>query len=469
MGRDNNYNIIMELCMQIIEYIERVEKRLGRRVGVGFVGLGISNIALLDALYPMRARIALRQDTHIDSALIEKYQPYRVYAGGHIYDDIDEDILFLSPSVRRDIEPLESAEARGCILTSDAELFLSDTAGVYLVTGSDGKSTTATIARALLGQKLDTGLCGNIGTPFAKVGSHERYIAEISSFQAMYITGDIERAVLTSLSPNHLNWHSTLEEYKEAKLALIRRAGYSAVSSDTEMCRDYLSGAHPDTIYSVKYDCNYLKTSYTAKNYITVDGDNILLSGEPIASLGGRRFLRYNLANLLGAISLCLGEIDRGDIGRIIENMPSLRHRAELIHTRCGIDFINSSIDTTPERTRTTLTALDRPVSIIIGGRGKGLSITPVIQTLAKYAVRISLYGEAGAEYYRELIGSPLLCSIPCRLFEAFDDAAEYAIEGGTPDVAVLLSPMATGYGEFRDFAERGEHFIRLIKGKYNS
>lgn len=453
--------------MHIREYIEKERVRLGRMPRLGFLGLGVSNTALIEAVCDMHLDITLRQNSPIDRAYIAGYAPSRIFEGERALDMIDEDILILSPSVRRDSASLLSAKERGTILTSDIELFLADAEGVYAVTGSSGKSTTATIAHRLIAKEQDTAICGNIGTPFMTVGEHRKYIAEISSFQAMYIDTPTERAVLTSLSPNHLDWHTSLSEYTDAKLNLVRRAAYSAMSADDELCREYLSVASADSIYSIKYDYAYLRSRYKAKNYITLEGDNILLSGDPIARLGSVRPLWYNIANLLGAIALTLGDFTQDGLGAVIEDMPCLRHRAELFYTHRGVDYINSSIDTTPERTEATLTAIDRRVSIIIGGRGKGLSIKPLIPTLARYAVRISLYGEAGAEYYPDLAVSEALSGIPCQLFEKFDDATEHAIEGATEGVAVLLSPAATGYGEFKSFAERGEHFMQFIKEKY--
>lgn len=453
--------------MHIREYIERECIRRGRMPRLGFFGLGVSNIALIEAVCDMHLDITLRQNSKIDRVYSARYAPSRIFECERATDMIDEDILILSPSVRRDSVPLLCAVERGTTLTSDIELFLEDAQGVYAVTGSSGKSTTTTIAHRLIERGQDAAICGNIGIPFSTSGKHRKYIAEISSFQAMYIDTPTERAVLTSLSPNHLDWHTSLSEYTGAKLDLLSRAAYSAVSADDELCREYLSGASADSIYSIRYDYAYLRARYKAKNYITLEGDNILLSGEPIASLGGVRPLWYNIANLLGAIALTLGDFSPDDLDAVIKDMPTLRHRAEIFYTRCGVDYINSSIDTTPERTEATLTALGRRVSIIIGGRGKGLSILPLIPTLARYAVRISLYGEAGAEYYPDLTTSEALSGIPCQLFEKFDDATEYATEAVPEGVAVLLSPAATGYGEFRNFAERGEHFIRYIKEKY--
>ncbi len=449
--------------MQIGEYLEKEEKRRGSTLSVGFLGVGLTNRALLTALLGRGYKITLRQTAPIErEGLAPQAKVARIYEGKAALDNIDEDILFLSPSVRRDGPELSAAVARGTVLTSDAELFFLDAKGVYAVTGSSGKSTTANIAAHLLGYKYDTALVGNIGIPFTAAPRSERYVAELSSFQLMYLDTPPDRAIITSLSPNHLDWHKDLGEYIGAKTSLIRRAPYSVMSADDELCREYLSAHGADTVYSVRLGLDELKRGFKAKNYITLAESKILLSGEPILDVGGR-LLSHNIANLMGAIGLCHGEYTEAALADTLENMPALPHRIELFLTEGGVDYINSSIDTTPERTRTTLLALGRRVRLILGGRGKGLSILPIVPALVEYAEGISLYGEAGREYYGELCSSGILDTTPCRLFEHFDEAAEDAAERALCGEAVLLSPAATGYGEFRSFAERGEHFKEWV------
>lgn len=478
--------------MQISEYLRESEARLGRRPTIGALGVGISNLALLAALSGEEYEITLRDQRKINlSALPEGLKIKRIYEGAEAFLDINEDILLLSPSLRRDAPELLKAAERGSVLTSDAELFFRDAKGVFAVSGSSGKSTTASIAASLLRKKYDTALVGNIGIPFAEAGAHERYIAELSSFQLMYLQAPTERAVITSLAHNHLDWHRDLEEYISTKLALLERAEYSTMSADDALCLAYLTGHSVSTVYSVRHSLDELRRISRAENYITLDRGHILLSGEPILVLPDN-ILSYNIANLMGAIGLCRGEYTAEGLSEVAAALPTLPHRAELFYSFGGIDYINSSIDTTPERTRVTLEALGRRVRLILGGKGKGLSILPILPTLEKYAKGIYLYGEAGREFYEEL--SPLwdITLAPCRLFSRFAEAAEaaradaYLSKGVTEAGAhlpkgateagayltkeaedycetVLLSPAATGYGEFRSFAERGDFFKRYI------
>jgi UDP-N-acetylmuramoylalanine--D-glutamate ligase len=131
------------------------------------------------------------------------------------------------------------------------------------------------------------------------------------------------------------------------------------------------------------------------------------------------------------------------------------------------VDYVNSSIDTTPDRTRATLEGLDRRVTLLVGGRGKGLSFDPMKDTLIKYANRIVAYGEISKEICEWLDTDPALSKIPHVRFEVFTDVLEYADSCVTKGDTLLLSPAATAYGEFTSFAERGRIFKEYLRNKH--
>ena len=136
--------------------------------------------------------------------------------------------------------------------------------------------------------------------------------------------------------------------------------------------------------------------------------------------------------------------------------------RCEVVGIVDGVKYINSSIDTSPARMAATLTALGTEVAIIIGGRGKGLSILPYLDVIRKYARKIAFYGEAGREFKEEL--SSVGVTIPSRWSDGFDDAFHYARRGLGLGETILLSPAATSYGEFQNYKERGERFRLLVR-----
>ena len=146
-------------------------------------------------------------------------------------------------------------------------------------------------------------------------------------------------------------------------------------------------------------------------------------------------------------------------VGDTVSSFGGLAHRCEACGSVKGISFINSSIDTTPSRTRATLEALARPVHLILGGRGKGLSPEPMTETIKKYAKSVAVYGEVREEFFSYLkeVG------IYAITHEKFDDAVFTAYSKARPGEVVLLSPAATAYGEFLNFEERGDRFRHLV------
>ena len=456
--------------MRLSDFLRKFERDRGRKPRIGFIGLGISNRALLEdaAGYPMTLRGSARIDQLPPSKL---YPELTVHTGERALEDIEEDILLLSPSVRRDAPELIRAAMRGVVFTSDAELFFLDNSEhTYAVSGSDGKSTTATMMHLLLKEKHPRAeLLGNIGTPFADSCS-DVAVAELSSFQLEYMRPRVRSAVLTPITENHLDWHADLDEYLEAKLNLFAHAGRRVCTPDTPLSALITEGCTCDVIYSARFSLSELSRHYAADHYMTLEEGYVMLDGQMLlpVSICGRRE-PHNIHNLMGAVGATLGDCSREHILSVAASFRGLEHRIERFLSVAGADFINSSIDTTPSRTARTLTSLDRPVRLILGGRGKRLSLVPCFEPILRYATRISLYGDAGKEYYPVLKKRGITELIECQLFERLAEATEHATTDLCEGDTVLLSPAATGYGEFRDFADRGRFFKKYILDKYKT
>ena len=453
--------------MRITDMMRSLEAELGRAPRIGFVGVGKSTLSLLNAMPPLR--VSLRSDSKICATLPRGIEGYEIHEGASYLDGIYEDILFLSPSVRRDNPTLVDAVRRGTRLSSDAELFFEDcNIPIYAVSGSDGKSTTSTLAWRLLSQKHpDVGLVGNIGKPFADIGNAKRAVAELSSFQLNYFRPSIRAALITGITPNHLNWHSSFDEYALAKLKLLTAAERSVISPDTSRTKAAAEASRHSAVYSILYSERELRKAYSADEYFCIENGYIKRNGEPLIAVADcMRKERHNLHNLMGAMALTWGEYSSEHLLSVAGSFRGLEHRCEIFHTWCGVDFINSSIDTTPARTRATLSSLGRRVRIILGGRSKGVPLGECLPVLSEYAERISLYGEAAEEYFEAIISGGA-STVNCARFDKFDAAVDYATEGISKGDTVLLSPAATGYGEFASFAERGRHFKDYIVNKY--
>ncbi len=430
---------------------------------LGFFGLGKSNLSLMETL-PHGTHIVLRSDKAIDRAKIPKnITPQKIYEGKSALDDISEDVLILSPSVRRDRPELAAAQERGVILTSDCELFFERAnAQVLGVSGSSGKSTTATLSHLALGGDVHgIKLVGNVGVPMLNSISEGAtgYVAELSSFMLEYYTPKLRRYALTNITPNHLDFHGTFEKYKEAKLRPLHLCDEGIICADD----DVLSKERYESlfgVYSIRHDIRELATKYRAELYLTLEGGYICRNGERLLHTDTlKRRDGYMLQNMMCSMALVDGIAKRDTMLSAMRGFSNLAHRCDTVYSVGGVDFIDSSIDTTPERCATTLTSLGRRVVLLLGGRGKGLSYGVMLPPVLKYVRFAVLFGEEGEKFFSLLTGK-----IGCVVCKNFKEAVKLAMSVAEPGDAVLLSPACTSYDEFSSFEERGETFRSIVR-----
>lgn len=425
---------------------------------VGFFGLGASNSSLLSNLPLEKCDITLRSDRPICKSEIPiGIRVNRLFTGKNSCAQIDEDILFFSPSVRRDRPELLAAERRGTIFTSDAELFFKrNRTPVLAVTGSDGKSTTATLIDLLLKSGgHDSLLIGNIGEPMykKKAETHDLFVAELSSFMLTYLKPSVTAACITNITPNHLDWHKGYEEYKMTKLSIGEKA--ERLILPDELAENI--GA--EGIISIKIPLRQLIKTYKAELYITVENKYILKNGEKIIDISTvNRREAHNIKNLMMAIAMTDGLVGSEEIRDVATSFHGLPHRCELFFSKDGVDYIDSSIDSSPARTVQTLKSLNRSVVIILGGRGKGLDYIELEPAIKRYAKKVIITGENAEEIYGAVSNSA-----DTEIVADFDEAVirgkYYSRSVGT----LLLSPASTSFDRFKNYAERGEKFKEIV------
>ena len=428
---------------------------------VGFFGLGLSSTALLECLPLKNCRVTIRSDSDISwSAIPCGARIERIYAGNSAYSDINEDIIIFSPSVRRDRPELIKARERGTIFTSDAELFFERVSKpVYAVTGSDGKSTTATLTSLLLtAGGIDNALIGNIGRPMLpSLNKYEAYVTELSSFMLSYARSKATRGCITNITPNHLDWHKSFEEYKKTKISLAKTCEELIITDGlTE-----IKGAYG--IVSDEKSFDLLKDEYKAEIYITLKNGYINRNGQKIIKISdiGRRE-KHNIKNAMMAIAMTDGKVRTEKIKEVLGNFGGLQHRCELVMRTERAEYYNSSIDSTPKRTAMTLESLGKPCVLILGGRSKGLDFGELIPSIQDFAKRVIITGENSKEIYNAIQN---YCD--CEIINSFEEAvtvgAKFAEEIGT----LLLSPASTSYDLFHSYAERGDRFKAILLKLY--
>ncbi len=438
----------------------------GKKINhIGFFGLGKSNLALLQYILSLSRdiKITVRQDAPLTERITQIAPSASIRTGREARQNFSEDIIFLSPTVRRDEPALEEAKRKGIYLSSDVELFFELDLGLHFgITGSDGKSTTTALTASILTESgIPASPAGNYGIPLASViGRNKATVVELSSFQLMYTSPRLLRACITNITENHLNWHKGYTEYISAKENILKNARNAVYDFDSPDLCALMRGREVFAVSSVCKTEKALRASVKAENYLTLSGDYILLNGEKYISLQGAvRREEYNIRNYMSALAMSLGLHKREAAERAIRGFGGLMHRAETVYSADGIEYINSSIDTSPERTEKTLGSLSGRIAIILAGRTKGQSYDKLIPLIKQKCVGAVIMGELS-----EII-SKSFGDFPAFIAEDMSSAVKYArallVHGGK----MLFSPSATSFDAYNSFEERGADFVSHVKG----
>ena len=434
---------------------------------IGFYGFGKSTRGMLEwfrANYP-DLEFTLRTDSTKGIKYDDATNVFsRVLTGADAGCDFFEDILFLSPSVKRE-RFLEFKY--NTVFSSDAEFFINNTkSDVYAITGSDGKSTTVTLTAMILASCYKEAFAiGNIGeamTPYLDKPVDTAAVCELSSFQLSYFKPTVKRALITNVSPNHLDWHASIDEYVSAKENICRCAKECVLNADCPISSKITSRYNVFSVYSAKEKLSEIKSRYNSDYYVYIK-DNAIYNNEkrllPLDEIYCRT--DYNVKNFLAAVAMCADKSIDDALLNTAKSFRGLPHRCTKIASKDGIDYIDSSIDSSPKRTITTLSSFTNPLIVILGGKSKGLLYDELVPCLKEKAKAIFLTGENGL-LIKELLFKGN-ASIPTFYNEDFDEAvlsaAKYARENDT----VILSPASTSFDRFSSFEERGNRFKQII------
>lgn len=438
----------------------------GREFSV--LGFGRAGRAAADYLLSRGGRVTVFDEKTLKE---EEKTPFAArgvrFCEGAFPREFPGDVLIRSPGIRPDIPPIRAALARGAVLSGETELFFEACpAQVIGVTGSDGKTTTTALIAALLkasGRRVFCG--GNNGTPLLpRVGEMTRddlAVLELSSFQLMTLNRAPAVAVITNISPNHLNWHTDMSEYVAAKCRIFQGAKRLVTNADCTLTRHIAEEAEaagvPVLLFSVSGNFRMGE-----KNRVYPDGERVIVAGEKeLSSFDCRSFRlpgRHNTENLCAALAAAAPYLSRRAVPAALSAFRGVPHRLQYAGTVGGVAYYNSSIDTSPCRTAAALSALSCRPLVIAGGRGKGIPLAPLADALAERAKAVFLYGETAGEISEELNGR-----VPSEVFSEFADAFSAAASAAVPGDTVLLSPGCTAFDRFRDFEERGEVFMQMV------
>ncbi len=439
------------------------------KTDIAVLGFGRSGRSVTEFLLSLGATPRVYTQHPIDKSLADIYAGRGVAFSFGFPDAFEEGILMRSPGIRPDILPIRRALANGAQLCGEADLFLCNTKALVIgVTGSDGKTTTASLIAALLraaGKRVVLG--GNNGMPLlphlASLTAEDFAVVELSSFQLMTAPSP-DVALITNITPNHLNWHTDFLEYATAKCRIFTGGAKRLVTlADDPICADIAARAPlPVTLFSAKNELPFPEKSgdgcVFAKNGTLVVRER---ETERVLDVLGAFSLPgvHNLQNLAAATAAVADIVSEQGMRHALKDFSGVPHRLQTVGTVRGVRYIDSSIDTSPTRVAAALGAMNEKPLVIVGGRGKGIDLSPLADALAAGARAVFLYGETANE-----IATLLGTRVPNFQFNLFADAFFAAADAAVPGESVLLSPGCTAFDQFRDFEHRAEVFCRLVR-----
>jgi UDP-N-acetylmuramoylalanine--D-glutamate ligase len=374
------------------------------------------------------------------------------------------DIIVKSPGVSLYRREIQCARAKGIHLTSLLNLWFAERFDVrtVCVTGTKGKSTTASLIAHILtefGRRV--ALVGNIGIPITGIddASTEIAVIEVSSYQAADFDGLCDISVLTSLYPEHIDWHLSVENYFRDKINLLNRSRHRIVQhAAAEIVDRFAAGS------AIRQDL------FGAQHGIHCCGTETFDGAMEIGRVRNPYLARpHNLSNLCAALSVAksLG-LDPAAALEAARGFHALPHRQQELGEIGGVLFVDDSISTIPESALAALAVYaGREITVILGGHDRGVDYGKLVETSVGGAARaVICLGDSGERMYslaREVVSRQ--ADTRCLILRArsMADAVAYARQVTPPGGVVLLSPAAPSYGDYRDYIERGHDFAAKV------
>ena len=456
--------------------LEDFDRYLERKK-VAIIGLGVSNMPLLKYMYERMAKVTVFDDREMDDipkdylAEVMKYEFDYEFGDDCLSKLKGFDVIFRSPSCMPTKKELVEAEHNGTFVTSEIEMLMKMCPGTIIgITGSDGKTTTTSLIYEILKEKgYNCYLGGNIGEPlFTKLHEmkEDDYIVlELSSFQLMNMKVSPHISVITNITPNHLNIHSSYEEYIDAKKNIFKyqsKDDIVVLNYDNEITKECAKEAEGKVIF--------FSSKTKLEDGIILDGDIIkectdrvrrhIMNVKDINLRG-----RHNYENVCTAIAATKSLVDLDTQIAAIKKFKGVEHRLEFVREIDGVKWYNDSIGSSPTRTIAGINSYDEDIVLIAGGYDKHLDYTPLAKPILDKVKTLILLGQTAEKIFlavkeeSEKQGKKIDTYMCESLEETVKLANKYAKKG---DV-VLFSPASASFDMFKNFDERGKKFKEIV------
>ncbi|MBO5322945.1 MAG: UDP-N-acetylmuramoyl-L-alanine--D-glutamate ligase [Oscillospiraceae bacterium] len=450
------------MAIQFEEYFSSLKNKK-----IAVLGLGVSNRPLVRLLLEFGCDVTGCDRTDrekLDDEVLElEQQGCKLRLGEGYLDDLNADVVFRTPGMHPGNPALVALRNEGAEVTSEMEVFFSVCPCTILaVTGSDGKTTTTTLISEMLKAEGKTvWLGGNIGTPLLplvrQMNPADYAVVELSSFQLMDMTRSPSVAVVTNLSPNHLDVHKDMDEYVDAKKNIFRfqnENGKLILNADNALTAAMIGNG------TTKFFSRQGSADAYADNGIIYRNSQQILKTADIVILGV-----HNIENYMAAILAVEGLVSDDTIRRVANTFGGVEHRIELVRVRDGVRFYNDSIASSPSRTIAGLHSFSDKVILIAGGYDKQIPFDVLGPEICKHVKKLYLNGATARKIRASVENTPGYKPgfpeiVDC---EDFASAVHAAAAGAHSGDVVLMSPACAAFDQFKNFMVRGNFYKKLI------
>ena len=446
---------------------------------VAFIGAGVSHKRCIEQFVELGAQVTLCDQ----KKSLEDFGAYadtlrrlhvRLSLGEHYTDGFaGQDIIMRTPGYEYYKPELQAALQAGTKVTSEVELFFElCPCEIVAVTGSDGKTTTTTLISKMFeaaGRKVFLG--GNIGAALlpqlADVTPEAVAVVELSSFQLISMRVSPKVAVVTNVTPNHLDHHKDMQEYIDAKRNILLW--------QVPPCRAVL-GFENEISRGMQKDCKgeqvwFTRLHDTDKGAFLRESDDTLCYAEngvvtpilPRAEVKLRGL--HNVENLLAAIAAVWGRVPVEAMRQVGSTFTGVEHRIEPVRTLDGVTYYNDSIASSPTRTIAGLRSFNQKIILIAGGYDKKIPYEPLAPEILAHVKTLVLMGATGPRIEAAVRGCAGFDESALTILHA--DSMQHAVElargAARPGDVVSLSPASASFDLYPNFEVRGRDYKNIV------
>lgn len=445
---------------------------------VAFIGTGVSHNELIALFLQKGIDVTVldrKTEEQYDPELLKKFKDAgaKFITGEKYLDSLDDfDVVYRTPGMYYNHPKLLAARERGVVITSEMESFFElCPCRIFAITGSNGKTTTTTlISEFLKAEGYTVWLGGNIGNallPRIESISEDDYaVIELSSFQLISMRQSPDVAVITNLSPNHLDVHKDMEEYVAAKCNILdhqsafSRSVLNLDNEETMKLRDHVRGslnlfsrlekpavgAYLDSNRTICYRDGRKSQKILPASEVRIPGD-------------------HNIENILAAICAVWGDVSVESICKVCRSFGGVEHRIEFVRELDGVRYYNDTEATTPLSTVVCLKAFNKKIIIIAGGYDKMIPFEPLAEPMNKYAKVLVLIGATAEKIEKAVTETPLYDPASLKILHAgsMREAVELARGAAEKGDVVAMSPACASFDMYPNCIVRGRDFKAIV------